>query len=275
MENNNLPPDTKADHNAEDTTYDLFMMIISFVALIIMVLYILPGVERTATEIAFALDTVFSLIFLYDFFRNLAKAPNKSVYFFKRGGWLDLLGSLPAFPILRLLRIARVFRIYRSLRRLTLRDLWRNYRDNRTESAFWTTLLVTLLMLTITSLVIIPIEAESPDAQIRDSDQALWWSIVTITTVGYGDLVPVTNSGRTLAAILMTIGVALVSVLTSYVTTNLMMRGDKTEQERKKRLDEGIIKLNKRFDHLEALIEELKADQDMNILAMEEKDRNV
>lgn len=110
-----------------------------------------------------------------------------------------------------------MFRIYRSLKGQTLKSLWQAYRDNQAESTFWTTLLVTLLFLSVTSFLIVPFEAESPNAEIKDSAQALWWSFVTITTVGYGDFVPVTDGGRILASALMTVGVVLVSVLTSYV----------------------------------------------------------
>ena len=262
MENNTPTLDSTAARPAEYTTYDLFILAISFLALVIMVLVILPGENQTVSEIAFVLDTIFSLIFLFDFLRSLARAPNRREYFFRGGGWLDLFGSFPVFPILRVLRISRMVRIYRRMRGTNSRDFWRIYKDNRAESAFWTTLLVTLLLLTITSLLIVPIEAQSPNAEITNSGQAMWWSIVTITTVGYGDLVPVTDGGRILASGLMTIGIILVSVLTSYVTSNLMLRGDKTERDRKRRLDEGVRALNERFDRLEAIIEENLFDRE-------------
>ena len=168
-----------------------------------------------------------------------------------------MLGSLPAIPILRLFRIARLLRIFRTIRRMSAEDIWRVYKDNRADSAFWTTLLLTLGLLTITSLLIVPVEGESPNAQIINSSDAIWWSIVTITTVGYGDLVPVTDlAPRLLASSLMTLGVALVSVITSYVTTSLILRGDKEENERRERLENGIKRLNARFDRLEKMLEE-------------------
>lgn len=262
---NDSPAPAPQSYNPEDTTYDLFILAISVLALIVMVIFILPAVGETVTEIAFALDTVFSLIFLFDFFRRLSRAPSRSEYFIRKGGWLDLLGSFPVIPLFRLLRIWRMFRIYHHLHGMAPADIWRTYRDNRAESAFWTTLLVTLLLLTATSLFIVPIESSSPNAEITTSTEAIWWSIVTITTVGYGDYVPVTDGGRVLASLLMTFGVILVSVLTSYVTSNLMLRGDKKERERKERLDQGVRKLNERFDRLEAMIDELKADREATI----------
>jgi voltage-gated potassium channel len=258
MNNIDQKLESKNSNQIEYTTYDLFILVISIMSLIIMALFFLPGVDETGTEIAFALDLVFSLIFLYDFFRSLIRAADRREYFLK-GGWLDLLGSLPAIPIFRLFRIARLLRIFRTISRMSAEETWLVYKENKADSAFWTTLLLTLFLLTFTSLVIVPIEADSPNAQISNSSDALWWSIVTVTTVGYGDRVPITDSGRILATLLMTFGVALVSVLTSYVTSSLILRGDKEENERRERLEEGIHNLNARFDNLEEMMEDIKS----------------
>ena len=259
MNNTNQTPKSNNSDQGEYTTYDLFILVISVMSLIIMAIFILPGFDETATEIAFALDIVFSLIFLYDFFRSLIRAVDRREYFLK-GGWLDLLGSMPAIPIFRLFRIARLLRIFRTIRRMSAEEIWRVYKDNRADSAFWTTLLLTIFLLTFASLVIVPVEADSPNAQIANSSDALWWSLVTVTTVGYGDRVPVTDGGRILATSLMTLGVALVSVLTSYVTSSLILRGDKEENERRERLENGIKQLNARFDRLEKMLEKVTND---------------
>ena len=72
------------------------------------------------------------------------------------------------------------------------------------------------------------------------------------------------TTSRILASLLMTFGVILVSVLTSFVTSNLMLRGDKKERERKVRLEQGVRMLNERFDRLETMLEELKDDKEAN-----------
>ena len=225
-----------------------------------MALYYLPGIGYTETSVAFALDTVFSFIFLYDFFRSLKQTSDRWGYF-KKSGWLDLLGSLPAITIFRIFRIARLIRIIRTMRRIEFKEVWRVYKENRAESTFYTTLIVVILLLTFTSLTIVQIESASPEAQITTSSDALWWSLVTTTTVGYGDLVPTTDTGRFLATLLMTLGVALVSVLTSYVTSNLILRGDPEEEERRERLDQGIQVLNQHFNHLEEKLDRLLSEE--------------
>jgi voltage-gated potassium channel len=229
------------------SNYDLFILVISVLSLFVMALYYLPGIGQTETAVAFALDTVFSFIFLYDFFRSLKRAADRWGYF-KQSGWLDLLGSLPTVTFLRIFRIARLIRIIRTMRRIEFEEVWRVYKENRAESTFYTTLIIVILLLTFTSLTIVQIESASPEAQITTSSDALWWSLVTTTTVGYGDLVPTTDTGRLLATLLMTLGVALVSVLTSYVTTSLILRGDPEEEERRERLEEKLDRLLSEID---------------------------
>ena len=237
------------------TVYDLFILAISILSLIVLVIYYLPAVSKTETGIALILDTLFSIIFLFDFFHSLIKAPDRKEYFLKKGGWLDLLGSIPFISIFRILRIARAFRIIRRVRK---KDIWSIYKQNKGESVFWSSVLITILLLTVISLLIVRVEAPAPDAQITTTSDALWWSLVTVTTVGYGDLVPVTNAGRFLAATLMTVGVAFISVITSYITTHLVLRGDPMQEARMQRLDEGIKQLNERYAEIERVLHELE-----------------
>ena len=237
------------------TTYDLFILIVSILSLVVLILYLLPVVGERETAILYALDSMFGLIFLYDFLRLLYRASDKMGYFFKRGGWMDLLGSFPAFPLLRLLRIWRAIRITRRLRGVSSQEAWENYMSDRAGSAVWTTLLVTIFLISAVSLAIVQVEETAPDAEITTSSDALWWSIVTVTTVGYGDLVPVTDVGRMLGAVLMTVGVALVSVITSYITTNLIMRGDQEEVKRKEATAQELDYLHAKLDRIESLLE--------------------
>jgi len=237
------------------SSYDGFILIITILALIVMVVHYMPSSNATETNIAFMLDNLFSLVFLYDFFRRLSRANDRKEYFIKRGGWLDLLGSFPAFPILRLLRIWRMWRIMLRVRGMSLKEIWCRYWANKVESVFWSTALLTILVISVSSFLIVRLESSSPDAQITTSGDALWWAIVTVTTVGYGDLVPVTEDGRLLASVLITLGVALVSVLTSYFTTQLIARRDPQGDEDRDEIMAGIQNLNKRLERIEVMLE--------------------
>ena len=238
------------------SSYDVFILIITILSLTVMALHYIPFTNQRDTDIAFMLDSLFGLIFLYDFFRRFIKAENRSEYFFKHGGWLDLVGSFPRFPILRLFRIWRLWRIMLKMRGMTLREIWRRYWSDKAEGVFWSTSLVTILVLTLSSFLIVRLESPAPNAQITTSGDALYWAVVTISTVGYGDLVPVTPDGRLLAGFLITVGIALVSVLTSFATTRLITYNDPEKQKERDEIINGIQNLDKRLEQIEMMLKD-------------------
>ncbi|UCC53270.1 MAG: potassium channel family protein, partial [Anaerolineaceae bacterium] len=202
--------------------YDLFILAVTLLALIVLLIFWLPGIDAETKVVAFALDTILSIIFLADFTYCLRRAPDRWHYF-KRRGWMDLIGSVPVLPVLRFLRLARAAQIVHSLRQQDRPGVRRILRTDIARTTFWITLYLTILLLAAASLLIIQVESASAEANIVSGQDALWWSVVTIATVGYGDRVPVTDSGRILGSALMVIGVLFVSVLTSYVTTALFI----------------------------------------------------
>jgi len=248
---------TALEETQEISAYDLFILALTILSLFVVLVIYLPFVGRTENSIAYILDRLFSLIFLLDFLHLLYRAPDRKRYF-KSEGWLDLAGGILFLPIFRLFRLARALRIIRTVRRMGGRVVLRQYRENVAESAFWTTALAAILLLTMTALLIVPIESQSPDAQITNPVDALWWSLVTATTVGYGDLTPVTSSGRFLASSLMTIGVAFVSILTSYVTSILYLAHGvryARENEDLTVVSEKLEQIDQRLARLEQLLE--------------------
>src|SRR5436305_11654136 len=109
--------------------YEAFILALSLLSLVNIVLVLLP-LEDDATAVIYGIDAGLTVIFLGDFCYRFFTVPSKSGYFFKRGGWLDLLGSLP-YPILRLARIFRVDRSFRRLKQIGWGQVWREFLDNR------------------------------------------------------------------------------------------------------------------------------------------------
>jgi hypothetical protein len=102
---------------------------------------------------------------------------------------------------LRLFRLLRILRAFRSLR-----DFASHVFRHRVQSAFGSVAIIAVLMVIFSSIAILQVE-NKPESNIKTAGDALWWSYVTITTVGYGDKYPVTTEGRVIAAVLMTVGV--------------------------------------------------------------------
>jgi len=188
---------------------------------------LLPISDATLTLLS-VYDNLICIIFLIDFFLNMRAAPRKSDYFIRQRGWLDLLGSIPSFGItrygglLRLARLSRFARIIRLLRGENKKALVKDVLENRSRYALFITILLTILVLTVASVLVLQFESQSPDAMITSGGDALWYSIVTITTVGYGDFYPVTTAGRVTAMFIMFMGVGIIGALASILASLLV-----------------------------------------------------
>jgi voltage-gated potassium channel len=95
----------------------------------------------------------------------------------------------------------------------------------RAESSLMTAGLVGMAVLVLASVAILQVE-QDPSSNIRSADDALWWAVSTMTTVGYGDVYPVTPEGRLVGAGLMVVGVGLLGVFTAFLASRFV----KTEE---------------------------------------------
>jgi voltage-gated potassium channel len=219
--------------------YNIFILVLTVLSLAIMVVMLLPISEATLKLLSIY-DNLICAIFLIDFFLNLGGAAKKSDYFIKERGWLDLLGSIPSLGLLtnvgkfagllRLARLSRLARIARLLRGENKKTLVKDILENRSRYAMFITILLTILVLTVASVLVLQFESKSPDANITTGGDALWYSIVTITTVGYGDFYPVTPEGRITAAFIMFMGVGIIGALAS-ILASLLVGGSAPEEE--------------------------------------------
>jgi voltage-gated potassium channel len=211
--------------------YSLFILVLTVYSLIIMVALLLPLSDQTL-QLLTDFDNAICIVFLVDFVMNLVQAPAKGDYFIRGRGWLDLIGSIPTFGILRytaLLRLARLSRLARVARLLQTdrrAELLADIVKNRSRYAAFVTLMLAFIVLTTASIFVLQFESRAPDATIKTGGDALWWAIVTITTVGYGDTVPVTPAGRTTAVFVMFAGVGIIGALASILASVLVPSPD-------------------------------------------------
>lgn len=174
------------------------------------------------------IDNGICVVFLLDFIVRYRKAENKLQ--FMKWGWIELIASIPTLNyarpgrLLRLIRLIRLLRAFRSTKHIV-----EHVFKNKVKGTLTTVTLIAILMLLFSSIAILQFETE-PDSNIKTAEEALWWSYVTITTVGYGDKFPVTTEGRVIAAILMTVGVGLFGTFTAYVSS-WFIKGDKEAEE--------------------------------------------
>lgn len=210
----------KAKHSQNElnnASYELFIAALSVLSIFNLVIaFILPPSATDSLGILNVMNAIFSLIFISDFSYRIYVSPDRRYYFFKDYGWADLLASLP-FAQFKILRIFRLLRVYRIAKRYGVRKVIRKFLSTRGGSALLTIFLLIILLLEFAGIAILYVEGKSPDANIKTPSDAIWWIIVTVTTVGYGDRFPVTNPGRIIGVIVMAVGIGLVGTLTGFL----------------------------------------------------------
>ena len=216
----------KKNKELKGTGYEIFIGILSVLSILNIVL-IAVARDDQIDAVLLAMNALLSAIFLGDFTYRILTTSHKSRYFFRQFGWADLLASLP-FPQFKILRIFRLVRVFRLLREYGVKAVGRSLIKDRAESALLTLLLMGVLVLEFGSLWMLYIEQYAKGANIVSGSDAIWYVIVTISTVGYGDQYPVTNAGRLLGALIIIIGVGIFGTFTGYLA-NLFLAPKKAE----------------------------------------------
>jgi len=199
----------------KNTGYEIFIGILSILSIFnLLLLYAIS--DQALDTVLWVMNGILSAIFLADFTYRLFTAESKATYFFRRFGWADLLASLPVQQV-KILRVFRLARVFRLLREYGVRNVARNLLDDRASSALLTLLLMGILVLEFGSLEMLNIEQNAVGANITTASDSLWYTIVTISTVGYGDRYPVTNAGRIAGSLIIVIGVGIFGTFTGYL----------------------------------------------------------
>jgi voltage-gated potassium channel len=161
-------------------------------------------------------DLGISFFFLTDFLVRLARSPRRWLFF--QQNWVDLLASIPLVEPLSTLRLVRFLRLLRLWR---LGRLLRRGRQIVFPEALGKLGQATLLVWATAALLIYELEHGS-NSNIKTLSDALWWSMTTLSTVGYGDISPVTPAGRLVGMMTMVLGVGLLGGLAATMATMLL-----------------------------------------------------
>lgn len=232
------------------TTWSLLVLFLSVYSVGALIVEVVVKTEEETLQILRYFDFFVCLIFLCDFTYRLFTAESKLV--FMKWGWIDLISSIPTVEALRWGRLFRVFRILRAAKslKMVIGVLYRN----RAKGVLFTTLIAVFILAVAGAVVILAIEGDAEGSNITTAEDALWWTIVTITTVGYGDFYPVTSIGRGIAVILMIAGIGTFGAFTAFIASFFAETDITDDENRDLKVLEEIGKLNKRLDSLDKKI---------------------
>lgn len=203
----------------KDPGYEIFISLVSVLSVVNLFLSWIPGVDADAVRVLEIINFFLTAIFFSDFLFRILTAKSRTHYFFRNWGWADLLASIPA---LRILRLFRIFKAYRLLHKYGARNILARLKKHRAESVLYIVIFCVLVVIESGAFLVLIAERSSPDANIRTASDAMWWVYVTITTVGYGDHYPVTNAGRMVGIMVMTMGVGLFGTLAGFIANKLL-----------------------------------------------------
>jgi voltage-gated potassium channel len=199
-----------------------------------------------AAAITASLDMVIAFIFLAEYILSTLHAPNKKKYALTH--WYDLLASLPipltGFRSVRAIRLVRLIRLLRLLRFRRASKLFG-------ESGIGHIIVIFIIVLLFGGVSFYILESDV-NPGLQSSLDAIYWSLTTMATVGFGDITPVTNAGKFLAMALMASGVATYGCLAGFLGSYLTRSSGSTEEKKEQE------ELHKKIDELGTEIKELK-----------------
>ncbi|MEX1003367.1 MAG: ion transporter [Crocinitomicaceae bacterium] len=215
--------------------FDLTLLSIIVLSIIGVMLDSVPRYEELYGNELYVFEWVVTILFTLEYIARIICVKRPLLYIFSFYGLIDLLSILPAYlglfiygaDPLRVLRSVRLIRIFRILKlhqfvndANKLSTALRNSKNKIIVFLFVILMLVCILG-TIMYLV------EGKEAGFNSIPTSIYWTIVTITTVGYGDIAPVTPLGQFIASAVMIIGYAIIAVPTGIVTNEMMQGGKK------------------------------------------------
>ena len=231
-----------------DTTPNAFQIAILIFTLVVLSALTADTICRLPPQISTLihwLDTMACAVFFTDFCVRFCRARSKRA--FMKWGWIDLLASVPYVPGLRYARLARVLRVIRLLRGVrAAHRVMQILFHQKAQTGAASLALMGFLLVAFSSVSILICEQHG-DGNIKSAEDAIWWSVSTLTTVGYGDKVPVTTEGRLLAMALMVAGVGMFGGLSGLAAALFLGQPDRNPSETREilsRLDALHVKLD-------------------------------
>ncbi len=199
--------------------------------------------DPTARPALDAAETALTIVFAGEFGSRFLASRDRARYL--RGHWIDLVALIPVARGLRIARLVRLLRLVRSFAGVYRATAHVGRMINHRGLGLLITAWLGVMVICSAGLYI---AENGVNAAITSPLDALWWGIVTLTTVGYGDVYPVTPEGRIAASILMLLGIGLFGAITATITSYLVATGGSSDTEPTARLrqlaalrDDGII----------------------------------
>jgi voltage-gated potassium channel len=209
--------------------FDIALIWLILASVLIIMLDSIAELHTSHGQLYWRLELVFTAFFTLEYFTRIWCSPNRKAYVLSAFGIVDLLAVLPTYIaflipgaasllIVRLLRIFRIFRILRLFEFIAEANVLATAMRASGRKIF---LFFSMMIIITTIFGCLVYVLEGAKNGFDNIPISIYWAIVTITTVGYGDMVPVTVAGRAVSALAMLMGYAIIAVPTGIITAEL------------------------------------------------------
>lgn len=228
--------------NKASRWFDLAMLITIVIALITFMFDTIPDQPQWAINTLGIIETVTVAIFSIEYLLRLIVAERRLRFVFSFYGIIDFLAVIPFYAgllftlgidlrSLRILRLFRLFRVFKLLRySRAIRHFGNALQEVKEELILY--LMATAFLMFLASTGIYHFEHEAQPENFKSIFHAMWWSVVTLSTVGYGDVYPATIGGKIFTCFLLMIGLGVIAVPSGLLASGLTQAKEKEREHR-------------------------------------------
>jgi voltage-gated potassium channel len=215
--------------------FDILILIMIIISVIVVLLDSVTQMHEKYGSLILLVEWGITVIFSIEYILRIISTKKVKNYIFSFYGIIDFLAIIPTYlslflvgshylSILRIIRLLRVFRVLKLARYIgASRYLVVALKESRHKIAvfLWVVFLIVIIMGSLMYII------EGPEHGFTSIPRSIYWAIVTLTTVGYGDIAPSTFFGQALASLIMITGYSIIAVPTGLVTAELIKTGNK------------------------------------------------
>ncbi len=217
--------------------FDVCLLVMIVVSIVLIIIESMQGLPSAWKHVFTIFEYVFTLFFTLEYILRIYCSPKPKEYIFSFFGIVDFLSTIPLYlgwltisarylMVLRVFRLIRVFRVFKLFSFLSEGDLLMRSLRLSARKVLVFFLFVVIMVVSIGTLMYM-VEGDVPGSQFKDIPSSIYWAVVTMTTVGYGDIAPVTAVGRFLSVIVMLLGYTIMAVPTGIVSAQFIKEGAK------------------------------------------------
>lgn len=200
---------------------DILVLIFSLLFIIILSVEIFFSIDEELLKLLNVFEIIGCVVFIVDISLRFKQSDNKLKFLYTN--IIDIIASIPFLHGVNYLNYAkglRIIKLFKIIKIFRSANILRKYVKNNKSYSMGSMFIILLVLLVIVgSISILTVEQGNPSANIKSAEDALWWSYITITTVGYGDFYPVTTLGRIVAGLISLGGIGLYGTFTGFIAT--------------------------------------------------------